>query len=419
MYKILTILIVGISLLDSVQLSGQGVHYSVSGSQFIVLENIEDKVLSPGFSGGIGYTFENHFLTELHVNFKSLQFQSQSIQNSTSIFSGGWSVGYNFDFENNFRIIQLLGISYNYYNPKIEISHFSESKYILGGFSNTSFQFLVSERFAVSQTIEYHLLNSNKVTSVMVGDFTQFLSFGLGVSYYLTHQNYFPPENVEAIDYYAVQYDQSDRDYDGVPDYKDNCPDVPGTKDKYGCPDDDNDSDGIPNNSDSCVDEPETFNGFEDEDGCPDSILVVKPASEVIRKPAEVTVAVEAKAPIVLPIIPEKKIEIPITADVEFAELKISFKGSPSALKRDQVEQLMLLDKLVKSTPEFKMLEINVYCWDQSNQGENKKIGEKRMKVIVDFLMHSGVKKESIKSNLITKKHNKGDGQYYEYKITN
>src|SRR5262249_40265307 len=38
-----------------------------------------------------------------------------------------------------------------------------------------------------------------------------------------------------------------------------------------GCPDPDNDRDGIPDVDDRCPNEPETKNGFEDEDGCPDT----------------------------------------------------------------------------------------------------------------------------------------------------
>jgi hypothetical protein len=32
----------------------------------------------------------------------------------------------------------------------------------------------------------------------------------------------------------------------------------------------DRDGDGVPDDLDKCPDEPETFNGYEDEDGCPD-----------------------------------------------------------------------------------------------------------------------------------------------------
>lgn len=79
----------------------------------------------------------------------------------------------------------------------------------------------------------------------------------------------------------------SDRDGDGIPDHLDQCPDEPetfnGFEDDDGCPDyedlgrlrkrsddGDRDGDGIPDSIDKCPDEPEDFDGFEDEDGCPD-----------------------------------------------------------------------------------------------------------------------------------------------------
>ena len=66
----------------------------------------------------------------------------------------------------------------------------------------------------------------------------------------------------------------TDRDGDGIPDVKDRCPDEPedfdGFEDEDGCPDLDNDKDGILDTKDKCPNEPEDFDGFEDEDGCPD-----------------------------------------------------------------------------------------------------------------------------------------------------
>jgi outer membrane protein OmpA-like peptidoglycan-associated protein len=65
-----------------------------------------------------------------------------------------------------------------------------------------------------------------------------------------------------------------DRDGDGIPDDIDKCPDEPedfdGFEDEDGCPDLDNDKDGIPDKLDLCPNDPEDFDGFEDEDGCPD-----------------------------------------------------------------------------------------------------------------------------------------------------
>jgi len=67
---------------------------------------------------------------------------------------------------------------------------------------------------------------------------------------------------------------RQDADGDGVVLALDRCPDEPedfdGFEDEDGCPDPDNDGDGIPDELDMCPDLPEDFDGFEDEDGCPD-----------------------------------------------------------------------------------------------------------------------------------------------------
>jgi OOP family OmpA-OmpF porin len=65
-----------------------------------------------------------------------------------------------------------------------------------------------------------------------------------------------------------------DRDGDGIKDDLDRCPDAAedfdGFEDEDGCPDPDNDRDGIPDVDDKCPDIPEDKDGVEDEDGCPE-----------------------------------------------------------------------------------------------------------------------------------------------------
>jgi OmpA-OmpF porin, OOP family len=65
-----------------------------------------------------------------------------------------------------------------------------------------------------------------------------------------------------------------DRDGDGIKDDVDQCPDDPedfdGFKDEDGCPDPDNDNDGIPDVDDRCINVPEDRDGDHDEDGCPE-----------------------------------------------------------------------------------------------------------------------------------------------------
>ncbi len=65
-----------------------------------------------------------------------------------------------------------------------------------------------------------------------------------------------------------------DSDKDGIVNKEDKCPfnaeDYDGFEDEDGCPDIDNDGDGIPDYLDRCPDEMEDSDGFEDADGCPD-----------------------------------------------------------------------------------------------------------------------------------------------------
>jgi len=65
-----------------------------------------------------------------------------------------------------------------------------------------------------------------------------------------------------------------DRDADGLPDEDDRCTRAPedfdGFEDEDGCPDPDNDQDGIPDVDDRAPNQAEDLDGFEDEDGVPD-----------------------------------------------------------------------------------------------------------------------------------------------------
>jgi OOP family OmpA-OmpF porin len=62
-----------------------------------------------------------------------------------------------------------------------------------------------------------------------------------------------------------------DRDHDCVDEPADKCPDVAGIQ-PDGCPDPDPDRDGVLGAQDKCPAEQETKNGFEDQDGCPDTL---------------------------------------------------------------------------------------------------------------------------------------------------
>ena len=83
-----------------------------------------------------------------------------------------------------------------------------------------------------------------------------------------------------------------DPDKDGLFDSADACPfeaeDFDGFIDDDGCPELDNDSDGIKDSDDKCPLEPEIINGVDDFDGCPDKgkslVVVTKEAIQILEK---------------------------------------------------------------------------------------------------------------------------------------
>jgi hypothetical protein len=93
-------------------------------------------------------------------------------------------------------------------------------------------------------------------------------------------QKYRPPEDIypEWQLVFGVSWSRvgpgADRDADGVPDFRDRCPraaeDLDGFDDDDGCPDTDNDGDGIVDVFDGSPDEREDFDGHQDSDGVPD-----------------------------------------------------------------------------------------------------------------------------------------------------
>ena len=133
----------------------------------------------------------------------------------------------------------------------------------------------------VAETYGSYLLASNadsgvKLSNEAVGGLkifverNSYLMIGAGPRY----TTGFEAANFRAFIGFIFEPSIGDRDGDGLKDDVDKCPDEPedfdGFKDEDGCPDPDNDNDGIPDVDDRCVNEPEDRDGDQDEDGCPE-----------------------------------------------------------------------------------------------------------------------------------------------------
>lgn len=119
-------------------------------------------------------------------------------------------------------------------------------------------RYILSKNFSFTGQLGLNFVNADHIDNLVVANTHNdyYTTFSLGVSY--------------AIELKAP----NDSDSDGIIDSKDNCPgqkeDFDGFQDDDGCPDLDNDNDGILDVNDQCPNKPEDFDGYEDQDGCPD-----------------------------------------------------------------------------------------------------------------------------------------------------
>lgn len=170
----------------------------------------------------------------------------------------------------------------------------------------------------------------------------------------------------QADDYLKLAWEQArrceppDRDGDGIPDHKDQCPDHPedmdGFQDEDGCPDPDNDQDGIPDHLDRCPNDPETYTGTTDDDGCP----------EVTYKSIEVT---------------EKEIRIKET---------IFFATNRAVILP---QSFPLLDEVVQALNSHSTLVVEVggHTDDVGNATYNKRLSQQRADAVRKYLVDKGI----------------------------
>jgi len=150
-----------------------------------------------------------------------------------------------------------------------------------------------------------------------------------------------------------------DLDKDGVPLPCDQCPKEVGVK-PDGCPIRDKDGDGIFDDKDKCVDKPETKNGFEDEDGCPDTV------PEAIKKFSGV---IEG----------------------------IYFDKNKATITAKSKPALANAAKVLNSYPSIH-LEISGHTSSEGDAAVNQRLSQERAEAVKQWLVDNGVGSERIKT---------------------
>jgi outer membrane protein OmpA-like peptidoglycan-associated protein len=154
-----------------------------------------------------------------------------------------------------------------------------------------------------------------------------------------------------------------DNDGDGVKDVEDQCVEAPGSKENNGCPEEDNDKDGIVDRVDKCVDKPENYNGFQDEDGCPDN------------RPTLVTQTADA---------------IEIKGAVEFATNDSKIVGQRSFQILDGVASLMVNNLRIQH------VEVQGHTDDRGDANTNRALSQRRAEAVVQYLVDKRVNRDRL-----------------------
>jgi len=173
---------------------------------------------------------------------------------------------------------------------------------------------------------------------------------------------------------------RSDRDHDHVADDADECPDQSGSTVAHGCPD--RDGDGIADARDKCPDRPETFNGYQDDDGCPD----VAPARAELAKasPPDAAAAVAAAPTPAAAAVPEARESAVALSKIVRFDFNADQPGS---------QFRPVLDEIVRALRKHpaQPLRIEGHTDDVGSDGYNQLLSERRARAVADYLTAKGI----------------------------
>ncbi|MBK7631081.1 MAG: OmpA family protein [Ignavibacteriales bacterium] len=181
---------------------------------------------------------------------------------STDGIQIGSGISFGYAFNDYFIPSITVGGTFLKFSPKDsdgKIRPFNKAdvykKEIISFYFEGELKIKISERFSVNTQLSYYPTSSDYLDDVSASTNNDtYLTGMLGISYAFTGN--------------------FDSDGDGIKDNVDICPDskedFDGFEDEDGCPDPDNDKDGILDLQDKCPDQAEDKDGFEDWDGCPD-----------------------------------------------------------------------------------------------------------------------------------------------------
>ena len=190
---------------------------------------------------------------------------------------------------------------------------------------------------------------------------------------------------------------ERDRDRDGIPDSRDDCPfqreDADGFQDADGCPDRDNDGDRIPDLRDGAPDQAEDYDGFQDEDGVPDpdndqdGVPDLRDAcpdvAEDINGRWDEDGCPDGHLPATLRVLPDRI--VPATP--------VRFADAPSGLDQASERTLRDLAAYLNDHPDLALVRIEVHTDNSLGPRQSVELSMRRAQIVFDYLAEHGVRR--------------------------
>jgi outer membrane protein OmpA-like peptidoglycan-associated protein len=192
---------------------------------------------------------------------------------------------------------------------------------------------------------------------------------------------------------------EGDRDGDGIPDSVDKCPDDPedfdGFEDEDGCPDPDNDGDGILDIHDQCPNEPEDFDGWEDEDGCPDPDNDgdgIPDVDDMCPNEPETYNGFEDDDGC-----PDQGIVVLTDTDIKILK-KVYFEYDSAVIKPESYDVLDAVAATINGNPQIELVEVQGHADERGDDDYNLRLTVDRAASVVSYLINKGVKANKLRS---------------------
>lgn len=174
-----------------------------------------------------------------------------------------------------------------------------------------------------------------------------------------------------------------DTDGDGIVDRLDDCPKEPedfdGFRDEDGCPDLDNDADGILDVDDACPDEP----GPPENDGCPD------PDRDGDGVPDRLDDCPDEPGPVENQGCPEKQVVVIEEAELEILD-KIYFDFDSAKLQKRSYPVLDNVAEVLNAHPEIAGVRVEGHTDSRGRAEYNLELSQRRAESVVRYLVSKG-----------------------------